>query len=232
MSFGGLALVVPICFIFKQYFGFLDHVQLTYLYFLVLAPTSGAFSNALGFSWSKFIPNFLKFCTDGDLVCEQGFALSFIICLLGVLFLLLIIVNIQKCRKPDLRYEPVYSFLKGFFKWTYLPLSYYSQYYLIQLLYMNNTGDSDFIPSVIITAWTLLFPFAQLIAYKCLQQQGENNWIKWIQFFSYMRLFTASLVLVFYQIYDAPIAKYFVYGPLVIFTIIFAWKARFRYGVC
>jgi hypothetical protein len=93
-SFTGLALVVPICFLFKQHFGFLDHVQLTYLYFMVLAPTSGAFSEWLRFSWSEFIPNFLKFCSNNDLVCTEGFALSFSICLVGVLFLLLIIVNI------------------------------------------------------------------------------------------------------------------------------------------
>jgi hypothetical protein len=47
-----------------------------------------------------------------------------------------------------------------------------------------------------------------------------------------MRQFTIALVLVFYQIYDAPIAKYFAYGPLVLFTIVYAWKARFRYRVC
>jgi len=103
-SFAGLALVVPICFLFKQYLGFLDHVQLTYLYFMVLAPMSGAFSNWLDFSWSKFIPNFLKFCVSGDVVCEEGYALSFTICLVGVLLLLFIIVSIEKCRKPDLRY--------------------------------------------------------------------------------------------------------------------------------
>lgn len=68
-SFAGLAFVIPICFLFKKYSGFLDHLQLTYLYVGVLASGSAIFSNALDYSWAQFIPNFLKFCTSGDLVC-------------------------------------------------------------------------------------------------------------------------------------------------------------------
>jgi len=46
-----------------------------------------------------------------------------------------------------------------------------------------------------------------------------------------MRLFIISLALVFNQVYDAPIAKYFVYGPLLQFLIVYVLKGRFRYGV-
>ncbi len=99
-SIAGLALVVPLLFLFKQYFRFLDHVQFIFLYWGILATTYTTFGSFLSASWSRFIPNFLSFCSAKDFVCTSGFALSFTICLLGAILLLFLIVMFEKCRKP------------------------------------------------------------------------------------------------------------------------------------
>lgn len=92
-SIAGLTLVVPLLFLFKQYFRFLDHLQFVFLYWGILAPVYTTFGSFLSASWSKFIPNFLNFCTANDFVCTSGFALSFTICLLGAIILLFLIVT-------------------------------------------------------------------------------------------------------------------------------------------
>lgn len=51
-SIAGLALVVPLLFLFKQYFRFLDHVQLVYIYWGAFAMTTTTFGSFLNTSWS------------------------------------------------------------------------------------------------------------------------------------------------------------------------------------
>lgn len=176
-SIVGLTLVVPAAFLFKCYLPFFDHIQLVFLYAMVLAPMSETFGSHLDESWGKFVPNFLRFCTEGDLVCSLGFALSFTICLLGVIFLLWFIVTLEKCRKPDLKFEPVYSVFKGLFRWTYIPLVYYSLSYLV--LDLNASSTTNLVASIVILAWTVLFPVVQLIGYKLTQQEKDNIFHKW-----------------------------------------------------
>jgi hypothetical protein len=48
----GLASVVPIAFLFKQYFRFLDHVQLTFLYWIMLGTSVVTFGSNLGNAWT------------------------------------------------------------------------------------------------------------------------------------------------------------------------------------
>lgn len=99
-SIVGLTLVVPTVFIFKQYNRFLDHLQIVYLFAQVLRANDDTFGSHLKDSWAKFIPNFLKFCTSGDLVCSVGFALSWTICLVGVILVFCLIVMFEKRRRP------------------------------------------------------------------------------------------------------------------------------------
>ena len=146
---------------------FLDHLQIFYLLFLGLASSSTSiFSGYLDESWVLFPRNFYVFCTTGDLVCTVGFPLSFTSCLIGFLLIVKIVVAIEQCRKKELRFEPVYVFFKGFFRWTFLALFYYSLIYLVKSI--KQTKD-DLIPSIVILSVTTLFPFFQLIAYKCIQ---------------------------------------------------------------
>jgi hypothetical protein len=134
-SIAGLAAVVPILFLFKQYFRFLDHVQLVFLYWVIISPQSSTFGSHLKSSWVYFIPNFLTFCNSQDsqdIVCAIGGQLSFTVCLLGAIIITFFIVAILKCKKSSVKYEPVYTALKGLFRWTYLCLSYFSINFLIQ----------------------------------------------------------------------------------------------------
>ena len=166
-SIVGLALLIPYVFLFKQHLRYFDHLQLTVLYWLVLARSQNTFASHLEDSWAKFIPNFLKFCTEGDLVCTVGFALSFTICLIGALIILWLIVTIEKCRKPNLKYQPVYSSFKGFFKWTFIALATFSLTYLVNDIKQGT--NNNLIASIVILAFTVVFPFIQLIYYKVIQ---------------------------------------------------------------
>lgn len=96
----GLTLVVPSVFIFKQYNRFLDHLQIVFLFAGVLQTNSDMFGSHLKDSWAEFIPNFLKFCTTDDLVCSLGFALSWTLCLVGVILIFFLIVTFEKRRRP------------------------------------------------------------------------------------------------------------------------------------
>jgi len=53
--------------------------------------------------------------------------------------------------------------------------------------------------------------------------------VKWLEFFSYLRLFSIALIFTLGQIIETKttISKYFIYGPLVIYAILFAWKKEF-----
>ena len=43
----GIVLVIPVCFVFRQYFRFFDHVQFLYLFFIAFATSSQIFSGHL-----------------------------------------------------------------------------------------------------------------------------------------------------------------------------------------
>lgn len=137
-SIAGLALVLPLCFLFRTYLRFLDHLQLFMAFSLGLGTTSTIFSNKIKYSWAAFNKNFLNpVCQDGDFVCTAGFQLSFGSCLLVFLLIMRIIVFFQARRRKDVRFEPVYTFFKGLSRWIYAALSFYSIFYLIRTLQKN-----------------------------------------------------------------------------------------------
>lgn len=119
-----LSLVVPVQFIFKIQFRSLDFLQMCYFFSSLMS--FNCFSSNLGSSISNFNSNFLTFCQSGDIVCTLGFQLSFAAVIVGIMLLILIIVAFQKCSQPHIRYQPFYTFLKGLFKWIYLPIVVYS----------------------------------------------------------------------------------------------------------
>ena len=227
-SIVGIALVAPICFGFRQYFRFLDHLQIFYLLFLGLASSSKIFSGQLDESWVLFPRNFYIFCNSGDFVCSVGFPLSFMSCLLVFLVIVRIIVAIETCRNSQIRFEPVYTFFKGFFRWSYLPLTYYSLYFMIKSI--QGTKDS-LISSIVVLAFCLLFPVIQLIAYKCIQKEDEDIWRKWIEFFSYLRLILVAVLVVCADLMQSTAPYYFIYGIYVLYAVIYAWKNKFVFPV-
>ena len=135
----GIALVIPILFVFKQYFRFHDHMQFLYLFYIAFASSSMIFSTYTEIAWAAIPENFYIFCVTGDLVCTLGFQLSYTSCLVVAILLALIITKIVACKKPEAVFEPVYRFMKGLIRWTYVPLVYYSLFYMIQAIQGLNT---------------------------------------------------------------------------------------------
>lgn len=93
-SIAALVLVVPMCFLFRTYLRFLDHLQLFMVFAFAFATDSTVFSNYIKICWASFNHNFYKsICDSGDLVCTAGFQLSFGSCLLVFLLIMRIIVT-------------------------------------------------------------------------------------------------------------------------------------------
>jgi hypothetical protein len=101
-SIVGLVGVAPICFIFRHFFRGLEFMQMAYYFAATMAVST--FSANLGTSLANFNYNFLTFCESGDLVCSLGFQLSFASCLVGALIFFFVVVMLQKCCRPHLRY--------------------------------------------------------------------------------------------------------------------------------
>lgn len=99
LSIVALIIMMPFCFAFRGYFRLLDHLQLMFVYAVLLASQSTTFSAYLSNSWIGFKYNIFFFCKDGDFVCTAGFPLSFGACLLLFLVAMRIIVAIETCRK-------------------------------------------------------------------------------------------------------------------------------------
>ena len=95
----GLAVAAILPIFFRQYFRGLEFLQMSY--YFALAMNASAFSASLNTARVGFSNlNFLTFCTSGDFVCSNGFALSFGVVLSGVMVLVFIFVAIQKlCGK-------------------------------------------------------------------------------------------------------------------------------------
>ena len=98
-SICGLIFVIPICFVFRQYLRFLDHLQILYLLYVTITPQQTIFSSFLGTSWINFSYNFYSFCQGEDFVCTCGFPLSFATCLAGALVILWIVILVEQRYK-------------------------------------------------------------------------------------------------------------------------------------
>jgi hypothetical protein len=196
----GLTLVVPILFLFKQYFRFLDHVQLVYLYAITLAPNTAPFARHLHDSWTLFFPNFfVNECSAGQMLCVVGYAISFTVCIVALTVIIFGAVAIQKFRENPFHAQPAYDLLKGLYKWTYLALTYYSLNYFISDF--KNSQDFNLAPATIIGIWTIAFPIIQLLTSKVHQKDETYKWVKWLEFLDYVRLFTIAFLLNFAFIY-------------------------------
>ena len=120
----------------------------------------------------SFDKNILTFCTTGDYVCSNGFALSVGAILSGLLLITFIFVSIQKCCGKAIEYEPVFITFKGFIKWIYVPLVYTSTKALLSLISLTTVSLSltTLLPPAIVLGFLALFPFFQLIAKKASQK--------------------------------------------------------------
>lgn len=174
---------MPAVFILRTYLRFMDHLQLLYLFALTVTissfnTTGTIFSSYLKVSWVDFPHNIFEyFCVENDFICTAGFQLSFGACLLVFLLLMRIIVSIERCKNGEFRFEPVYTFFKGLTRWVYLPLSYYSILFMI----LSIQGKADnLISSIVVFCICIIFPVAQLIGYKMIEDEKTYIWRKWL----------------------------------------------------
>jgi hypothetical protein len=135
MSIIALSVAPLIVLFFRVYYRGLEFLQMAYLFAFVMAQQ--AFSKNLTTAIVQFDRTFFNSCTSGDFLCTNGFALSFGVVLAAILGLTFLFVSIQKCCNKTVEYEPVYSTLKGFIKWIYVPLTYSSTFFV--LTYVNKS---------------------------------------------------------------------------------------------
>ena len=166
-SIAGLAFIPISTYYRRSYSRVLEAVQMCYLFAFTLVTTTSLFSNKLGYSWLSFMPSFLNFCTTGDFSCTYGYLLSPSICWVGASLLFLIIIKIAGRCKPSCKFQPFYNFFKGFFRWTFAPLIYFSALVLINKL-QAGSKDNDLIASAVVLGYFATICFIEIIGYSCL----------------------------------------------------------------
>ncbi len=73
----------------------------------------------------------------------------------------------------------MYSTFKGFIKWIYFPLIYSSTAYVLILANLPEVVISDLLPPAVVLGILIVFPFCQLIGYKCIETEKVYVWRKW-----------------------------------------------------
>lgn len=232
-SVTGLALVGLTTYFFRNYTRVLDCVQLFYLFAAVLAANGGEFSLLLGWGSLTFLPSFFTaYCVSGDYLCTYGYLISAGTGWLAVALLMLIIIKLVSCKRHTVRYEGFYNFWKGMLRWFMAPLVYYSTLQVINQVKTNNFLDRNFYASagvcLFFVVWIL---FVELIGYKLAEREEENSWKKWCDAFSHFRIASVAAILAV-SAQSNSLAKYFVYGPIVLYDIVFLTKYKFTFKFC
>jgi hypothetical protein len=228
-SVAGLALVCISTYFFRNYSRVLDCVQLFYVFALVFAPTGGEFSLNLGWGSLSFIPSFLgSFCVTGDFICTNGYLLSAGASWVGATFLMLIIIKIISCKRTNTRFQSFYNFWKGILRWVMTPLVYVSTIQVITQVKLNKIMDVNFYASAGVCAFFVIMWFVELIGYKCVELEEENTWKKWCDFFSNFRV-TSVVALAAVSTQSNSMAKYFIYGPIIIYDLVFLIRYKFLF---
>ena len=130
-----LLFILPVCFIYRHYLRFFDHLQTMYvLYISIFVSNSSVFSSHLNLIAGQINHNFYIFCSSSDLICTIGFQLSFLSCLAIVLIITFIVTKIISCYVDGASFEPIYRFVKPLIRWTYIALVYWSLYFFLKTL--------------------------------------------------------------------------------------------------
>jgi hypothetical protein len=90
--------------------------------------------------------------------------------------------------------------------------------------------EVNFDAAVIVAAIIFVWMFVELIGHSCVQKSEENNWKKWCDFFSNFRMLSV-MALVVVSLKNDQMAKYFIYGPIVIYDIVFLLKYKFTFKI-
>lgn len=232
-AIAGLALVAPSTYFFRNYSRVLDCVQMFYVFALAYASTYNVFSLSMPWGFLSFMPSFISnYCHDGEFLCTYGYLISPAISWFGAALLVLIIVLIVSCKKNNVRYQSFYIFWKGLFRWFSVPLAYYCTFQIITSLQLEEFKPTEvnFDAAVIIAGIIFIWMFVELIGHTKTQKPEENNWKKWCDFFSTFRAISV-MALVVVSLKINSMAKFFIYGPIVIYDIVFLLKYKFTFRV-
>lgn len=94
------------------------------------------------------------------------------------------------------------------------------------------TSDiTNIIPPAVVLGVLTLLPFFQLIGYKCIQEENDNIWRKWIEFFNYLRALSVSALLGLSLYYNDTYYCHFIIIPLILYGFIYVWKGEFKYQI-
>lgn len=231
-AIAGLALVAPSTYYFRNYNRVLDYAQLFYIFALTYAASTNTFSLNLGWVFLPWMPSFMgSYSKTGEYLNTYGYLISPGIAWLGVALLMLIIIKIVACKKKGLHFQGFYNFWKGLMRWFAVPLVYYSTQLIITNISANKIMDVNFLPPAGTCLFLFIWMFVELIGHKCVQREEENNWKKWCDFFSSFRIYgVVALVVVGSQ--SNVIGRYFAYGSIFIYDLVFLLKYKFTFRVC
>lgn len=147
----------------------------------------------------------------------------------GAVILMLIILGIVKCVKKKQYFQGFYNFWKGVYRWFMPVLAYYTAGQL-----MTNLKDANYDINIYssggVTVFIFLWMFIEVIGHKCAEKEEENTWKKWCEFFSSFRIISA-MALMQVALIHSSMAKYFIYGSIIIFDIVYLLKYKFTFKV-
>lgn len=232
-SIAGLALAPLSTYFFRAHSLTLDYLQL----FMMFAVTFGApttttdyFSLRVGWSGIDFMKSFTDlFSQSTDFLYLYGFLISPGIAWFGAVILMLIILGIVKCVKKKQYFQGFYNFWKGVYRWFMPVLAYFASGQLMTNL-ANSKMDVDLYSSGGVSAFIILWMFIEVIGHKCAQNPEENIWKKWCEFFSSFRIISV-MALMQVSLIHSDMAKYFIFGSIVIFDIVYLIKYKFTFRV-
>ena len=222
MSIAALAINPILIFFFRHFYRALDYLQMCFLFAISMAPLS--FSSHLNTVMLEFDKTFFTSCIPGDFACSNGFRLSFGLVVEQLIIVSFIFVMLQKICGRSIEYEPVFNVLKGFIRWFYLPLVYYCTYELIKQYKTTPRDKNNFIAPGLILIGLVIFPFIQLIGYKCIQKEDTPPATKWMEWLGYLRLISTGGLTAFYTYFlDTVYLKciFVVLGVYAFFYLIF-----------
>lgn len=140
-----------------------------------------------------------------------------------------ILFKLIAIKKPNLRYQPFYTFYKGFLRWPLAPLMYYSISVVIPGLdarkYSNN-----FVGAAVVILFCALVGLIELIGFKCNQTEGENIWKKWIELLNHIRMCAYVILVALGSLLNGS-AKYCLYAPIIIYDLIYLFKYSFSFKI-
>lgn len=125
-SISSLALSFLVSFFHRDFSHSLFIVQMAYLFTNVYASTTSLFASNLGVSWLNFMPSILNYCPGTSYECNNANLITPLIVWTAFILILWIIIKVVAIKKSDASFKPFYSFFKGAFRCTIIPLFYNS----------------------------------------------------------------------------------------------------------